>query len=88
LQVEAGHWGGQWELDRDEAAVDFMEDLVRSVVAGRVVEVFGPGRSRVEVTLSDGSRAVETGGDGLRGLLPSPGWKSRGHRIRYAPYSA
>ncbi len=86
LQIEAGHVGGRWELDRTMEDVDFIEQVVRAVAAGRVVEVFGPGRSRVEVTFPDGTQAVETGGVSPRGCLPSPGWVRRGRRVNYAPY--
>ncbi len=86
LQVEAGHLGGLWELGRDAEDLAFLVDLVHSVVACRVVEVFGLARSRVEVTLSDGTVAVETGGVGPAGCLPVPGWVRRGRRVSYAPY--
>lgn len=89
LQVETlGGPGGRWELDRTEADAVFLEDLVRSVVAGRVVEVFGGrDRSRVVITLSDGSTATETGyAAGPRSLVPRPGWRRRGKRVQYAPY--
>jgi hypothetical protein len=86
LQIEAGHVGGRWELDRTMEDVDFIEQVVRAVAAGRVVEVFGPGRSRVEVTFPDGTQAVETGGVSPRGCRPSPGWVRRGRRVNYAPY--
>ncbi len=83
-----GGLGGQWELGRTDEDIDFLEDVVRSVVAGRVVEVHAGDRSRIEVTLSDGFLAVETGSVGLRGLLPKPGWRRWGRRIEYAPYRA
>ncbi len=67
--------GGRWELGRSTESMDFLEDVVRSVVAGRVVEVTAGDRSRIEVTLGDGSVAVETGSVGLRSLLPKPGWQ-------------
>ncbi len=87
LQVETGNGlGGRWELGRDEADAAFLEDIVRSVVAGRVVEVSAGDRSKVEVTLADGTVATETGGVGLRSLLPKPGWKRSGERVEYAPY--
>jgi hypothetical protein len=86
LQVEAGHNGGRWELGRDSDDLDFLEDVARSVVAGRVVEVFGPSRSRVEVTLSDGSLSTETGYSSPGGCLPLPGWTKLGRRIHYSPY--
>jgi hypothetical protein len=84
LQVEAGHNGGRWELSRDLDAVTFIENVARSVVAGRAVEIFGPRRSRVEVTFPDGTVAAETGSQGL--VLPLRGWRKRGRRVGYAPY--
>jgi hypothetical protein len=89
LQVETlGGPGGRWELARTEVDAEFLEDVVRSVVAGRVEEVFGgSGRSRVLVTLTDGSTATETGYTGLRSLLPRPGWPRRGRRVKYGAYS-
>ena len=86
LQIEAGHNGGRWELGRDSEDVDFLESVAHSVVAGRVVEVVGPSRSRVEVTLADGSKTTETGHRGLDGCLPRPGWIKRGRHIHYSPY--
>lgn len=86
LQFTAGHQGGRWELGRDEDDLTLLIELVRSVLAGRVTEVFGPARSRVEITLSNGSREVQTGAQAPRGCLPLPGWPHRGHRIQYAPY--
>ena len=82
----AGGLGGRWELDRTAADLDFLEDVVRSVIAGRVVEVSAGDRSRVEVTLADGTSAVETGSVGIRSVLPNPGWRKWGHRADYAPY--
>jgi hypothetical protein len=78
--------GGRWELGRSPEDMDFLQDVVSSVVAGRVVEVRAGDRSRIEVTLADGSVAVEIGGVGLRSLLPKPGWQRWGRRIEYAPY--
>jgi len=87
LQVETGNGlGGRWELGRDDDDAAFLEDIVRSVVAGRVVEVSAGDRSRVEVTLTDGTVAAETGSVGFRSLLPKPGWKRSGGRVEYAPY--
>jgi hypothetical protein len=87
LQVETlGGPGGRWELSRTTEDADFLEDLVRSVVAGRATEVRVANRSRVTVTLSDGRRATETGYDGLAGCLPIPLWPRWGHKVRYEPY--
>jgi hypothetical protein len=86
LDLTAGHNGGSWcFLDRDLDRVDFIEQVTRSVIAGRVVEIFAYGRSRVQVTLEDGTLVEETGGD-LRGCLPLPRWPRWGRRVHYAPY--
>lgn len=79
----SGGPGGRWELPRTAEAMDFFEDLIRSVVAGRVIEVLAADRSRVEVTLADGSKAIETGYEGWR---PRPGWRRKGDHRQYAPY--
>jgi len=82
LQVQ----GGRRELGREEHDLLFLMDLLRVVVAGRVVEIFVPDRSRVEVTLLDGTTAVETGALAPVGCLPLPGWIRRGGRVQFAPY--
>jgi hypothetical protein len=87
LMFQAGHNGGRWELDRTQADVAFIESLARSVIAGRAVETYGPGRSHVAVTLADGSVKSETGYDGcLPALIPLPGWKHWGRKVHYEPY--
>lgn len=85
LQVEAGHHGGRWELAATLDDVKFIEDVSRAVIAGRVVETFGPGRSRVDVTLLSGEVVSETGYVTPRGCLPLPGWVRRGRSVTYAP---
>lgn len=57
-----------------------------SVVAGRVTEVFAFRRSRVTVTLGDGSAEVETGYEGLGACLPLPLWPRWSRTTRYLPY--
>ncbi len=76
--------GGRWELEPTEQDIDLLEDLVRSVVAGRVTEAKDRRRSRVEVTLADGTVEPSTVYDGVGGLLPQRGWLAV--RRRYAPY--
>lgn len=88
LQVQAGHHGGRWELGAAVEDVEFIWELARAVVAGHVVETFGPGRSRVDVTLLSGELVSETGYDAPRGCLPVPGWLRRGRTVRYESYSA
>jgi len=83
LQVSAG---GRWELERTSDSVVFIEQVVMSVVAGRVEEVFGPGRSRIVVTFDDGTHENSTGGRAPTGCLPAPFWPRWGRRVRYEPY--
>lgn len=82
--VESGRHGGRWELARTPDDVAFMRGLVRSIAAGRVRETFGPKRSRVEVTLEDGTTVSETG---YASLLPRPGWRRGGHTVVYESYA-
>jgi hypothetical protein len=87
LIVQAGNNGGRWELDRSVADAVLVESIAKAVIAGRVVETSAPGRSHVEVTLADGSSESETGYEGcLAALVPLPGWKHWGRKVRYAPY--
>ncbi len=83
----SGGPGGRWELSRSEEDIDFLEDIVESVIAGRVVEVFGPARSRVTVTLADGRTFSERGAVASEGCLPMPLWTKWGRKVHYAPYA-
>jgi hypothetical protein len=84
----AGHIGGRWELGHTDADVDLVEDLIESVVAGRVVEIFAPRRSQVRITLADGQIERETGLNGCLTLFaPLPGWKRLGRHVYYHAYS-
>jgi hypothetical protein len=86
LDLTAGHNGGSWDfLDRDLDDVDFIEQVTRAVIAGRAVEIFAFGRSRVQIRLADGTLVEETGSD-LRGCLPLPRWPRWGRRVEYEPY--
>ncbi len=84
--VSAGEIGGRWELGADADDLAFLRDLVMSVVAGRVSEVFSCRRSRVTVVFPDGSADTETGYEGLAGCLPLPLWPSWSRRTQYLPY--
>jgi hypothetical protein len=84
IVVQAGRHGGRWELARTPEDVAFMKRLVRSIVAGRVRETFGPKRSCVEVTMEDGSIVSETG---YANAVPVPGWKRRGRTVAYGEYA-
>jgi len=85
LQTGSG-LGGRFELHRSPADAEFVADFVRSVVDGRAVEVFALGRSRLTVTLQDGSRRHEPGHAGPAGLVPLPLWPRWGRRVEYLPY--
>jgi len=84
LEVLGGH-GGRWELGRDDSDLSFLIDVVEAVVEGRVTETFGVRRSRVTVTMPDGSSESETG-SGPGGSLPRPFLARRGRVKRYPPY--
>ncbi|BCJ50639.1 hypothetical protein Asp14428_21140 [Actinoplanes sp. NBRC 14428] len=82
IVLEAGTLGGRWE----SVDLAFLRDVVGSVVAGRVTEVFAYRRSRVTVTMPDGSAESETGYDGLAACLPIPLWPRWSRTTRYLPY--
>lgn len=82
--IEAGSPGGRWELQRTPEDVAFLIDLVQSITAGRVREILGPKRSRLEVTLADGTTVAETG---YRSVVPRPGWRRRGPTVEYESYT-
>lgn len=84
--VQVGDIGGRWELGPAPDDLAFLQDLVMSVVAGRVSEVFAYRRSRVRVTLGDGSVVTETGYDGLTACLPLPLWPRWSRTTCYLPY--
>ncbi|OIH92424.1 hypothetical protein [Curtobacterium sp. MCBA15_001] len=87
IVVEVGRVGGRWELGYEDADVAQAKRLLDAAVAGRVAETFALGRSRVVVTLTDGSTETETGYQGcLTSLVPLPGWKKWGRTTQYEPY--
>lgn len=89
IVVEAGQVGGRWELGYEGADVARAKRLLDAAVAGRVAETFALGRSRVVVTLADGSTETETGYQGcLTSLVPLPGWKRWGRTTQYEPYQS
>jgi hypothetical protein len=78
--------GGRWELRRSTQDIELLESIVRSVVAGRVTEVFGPSRSKVTVTTADGMQYSERGSVAGEGCIPLPFWTRWGHKVEYTPY--
>ncbi len=77
----------------DEAAPDVQGDLewleqaLRAVVAGRVRFIEGSGRYRVEIEVAAGGARHSTAHDLLRGLLPAPGWRRRAAVTQFEPYT-
>jgi len=86
LVLQVGDYGGRWVLEGGPEDVAFLEDMARSVIAGRVREVSAPGRSFVSVTLADGSVETETGYEAPAGCLPLPFWRRRYRTVQYASY--
>jgi hypothetical protein len=86
IVFQAGRHGGRWELAKTLKDVAWMERVADAVVSGHVCETFGPKRSRVEVTMEDGTTETETGYSTGSGLLPVPGWRRRGRTVKYASY--
>lgn len=82
--IEAGNFGGRWELQRTREDVAFLIDLVQSITVGRVRETLGPKRSRLDVTLADGSTVAETG---YSSVVPRPGWRRRGPTVEYESFT-
>ncbi|WP_431926811.1 hypothetical protein [Micromonospora wenchangensis] len=88
IVLQIGEYGGRWELRQVPEDLAFLDDMARSVVAGRVREVLARKRSLVEVVMPDGSVETHTGYEGLAGCLPLPAWRRRSRSIQYAPYSS
>ncbi|MEV4134590.1 hypothetical protein AB0J72_20765 [Dactylosporangium sp. NPDC049742] len=86
LILQVGDYGGRWELDAGPEDFALLEDIARSVIAGRVREVFAPGRSAVSVTLADGSVETEIGNEVPAGCLPLPFWRRWSPSVQYAAY--
>ncbi|MFU8872298.1 hypothetical protein [Micromonospora sp. SL4-19] len=86
LILGVGDYGGRWELEAGPEDVALLEDIARSVIAGRVREVFAAGRSAVSVTLANGSVETEIGGEVPAGCLPLPFWRRWSRSVQYAPY--
>ncbi|MFI1191859.1 hypothetical protein ACH4T9_01060 [Micromonospora sp. NPDC020750] len=86
LILQVGDYGGRWELGAGPEDVALLEDIARSVIAGRVRQVLAPGRSAISVMRADGTVETEVGGEAPAGCLPLPFWRRWSHSIQYAPY--
>lgn len=84
VAVEIG--SHHFTLHRHRDQVDYLRDIVDAAIAGRIVELRGPGRSRLLIPRRDGTTARETGYSILLVLVPIPGWHRRAHRTTFAPY--
>lgn len=74
LQVDtASGFGGRFELSRTDEDVDFVEAVVRSVVAGRVVEIFARDRSRLSTRCQTGHARSRRVIRGFAGACPCQG---------------
>lgn len=69
MGVEAT-FGGRWELPWSLDGASQLRRIVDAVIAGRITTFDALGRSRVEVTLEDGSVLVSTCRDRVLGRLP------------------
>jgi hypothetical protein len=56
------------------------------VAAGRVIELTGPGRSTVRITLADGSIEEESGYRPVLDLLPPRGWRHQAEPRTFASW--
>ncbi|MEU4793250.1 hypothetical protein ACFWRG_26395 [Micromonospora tulbaghiae] len=88
IVLQVGEYGGRWELCPAPEDLAFLDDMARSVVAGRVREVLARKRSLIEVVMPDGSVETHTGYEGPAGCLPLPAWRRRSRSVQYAPYSS
>ncbi|HWH01064.1 MAG TPA: hypothetical protein VNV66_17525 [Pilimelia sp.] len=86
LVMQVGDYGGRWQLEAAAGDVALLEDIARSVIAGRVREVLAPGRSAVSVRLADGSVQTETGSEAPVGCIPMPFWRCWSRSVQYTPY--
>jgi hypothetical protein len=75
---------GRWEMNRDLEAVKRIEDTIDAVVHGRVIRLFGLGRSSVIVTLDHARTETSTRYDSIP--IPLPGSRRFARRVVYAPY--
>jgi hypothetical protein len=87
LQLWLGASGCWWEVGRTLEDMVVLEDVVRSIVAGRVQQILAPGRSKIVVRLSDGSLDRYTHHEAPVGCIPLPLWPRWSRHIRYAPYA-
>jgi hypothetical protein len=84
FQLDVG--GLVWELRRTSQDLDFIENVIQALIAGRVYSVQAPGRVRVVVTMPDGSRVKQRFYDSSSGCLPLPFWTRWAERTQHVPY--
>jgi hypothetical protein len=77
--------GGRWELGRSNSSLDFFKSVVESSIKGDVMETFGLERVETLISFPDGT-FVKTTTRTLGGLVPTPGWRDWGRKVKYQPY--
>ncbi|MEH0973471.1 hypothetical protein V6U77_20325 [Micromonospora sp. CPCC 205546] len=88
IVLQVGEYGGRWELRPVPEDLAFLDDVARSIAAGRVREVLARGRSLIEVEMPDGTVETHIGYEGPAGCLPLPAWRRRSRIVQYAPYGS
>jgi hypothetical protein len=77
--------GGRWELSRSMESLGFFKGVVESSISGDVIETFGLERVDTCVTFADGT-SISTDTRTLGGLIPTPGWRHWGRKVKYERY--
>jgi hypothetical protein len=80
--------GGIWELSRSIDSLEFFKSVVESSVRGDVVDTLGLERANTRVTFPDGTYKTTTSRNSLGGIIPTPGWRRWGRKVRYGPYQS
>ncbi|MGJ9424060.1 hypothetical protein [Aeromicrobium sp. CF3.5] len=69
-----------------EVDLEIVDDYVDTAIDGRLWVAFGLDRGLLGIISSTGVESRVTTYDGLRSLIPLPGWKKRAKKRRYLPY--
>jgi hypothetical protein len=85
--LDVGRRGGRWELLPTVEDVEFMRRVLEAVIEGRVVETVSLARAQVVVTPGSGEPISTRVAAGCMGIVPLPGWRVWGKKIRYTAYT-
>jgi hypothetical protein len=89
VDIQVGDSNCRFKLDYTPEGAASGEELIRAVIAGRLVEVRALGRSAVILSSENGPPLVATGIEKFPiALLPLPGWRSWGRRTVFVPYES